>query len=312
MLDVRRITQQLGRRATRVFEEVTFRVPKGSVFGILGGDRSGKTTLLRTLATLLPPTSGTVTVAGLDAYEHAEKTKSLLGYQPQAPSIDRNVSIFHYLDFWAAIDGTPRSERRSRILDLLAFLDLADARDETILYATTNVQRRTYLALALLNDPPLLFLDQPTAALTRPERASFLTKLQELRAKGKTIVMTAGKVAYLETVCDRLLVLAEGRATKPHSTGDVQRIVAEAHHARAFLVTNVPPGQVAPLVRNVPGVLDAKLADPTLILFVEPQRFDVEEVRRIVVGAGLEVKNLREAEITIGDIFRTLAARDRP
>ena len=306
MIEADGVERRFGRQGAVVaLQGVTFRLDRADILGILGGDRSGKTSLVRILAGLVLPTAGRATVGGFDV-RYADRIREIVGYLPQAPSLHRNMTIAGYLDFWAMVDGQPRSQRTERIAELLAFFDLTDQAREMILDTTTFTQRRTFLALALLSNPPVLLLDDPMAALTSPERDTVVQKLRALTEKGKTILVTATRLADLQPVCSHILTLFEGRATRSYETSVLLRRVGKARHARVFIESKAPASRIVPAVRDLHGVGDVKESEGAVILFVEPGTFRIEDLQAALETAGIDASGIREAGLTIGDIFRTL------
>lgn len=306
MIEADGVERRFGRQGAVVaLQGVSFRLDRADVLGILGGDRSGKTTLVRILAGLVPRSAGRATIGGIDVV-YGDRIREIVGYLPEAPSLHRNLTLAQYLGFWAMVDGQPRSQRRERVAELLAFFDLTDQAGEMILDTTTFTQRRTFLALALLSNPPVLLLDDLMAALTSPERDAIAQKLRALTEQGKTILMTGTRLADLQPVCSHILTLFEGRATRSYETAVLLRRVGEARHARVFIESKTPASRIVPAVRDLRGVVGVKESEGTVILFVEPGTFQVEDLHAALGSAGIDAKGVREAGLTIGDVFRTL------
>lgn len=287
---------------------VSFRLKKGSVLGILGADGSGKTTLVRIIAALVRPTRGRATIGGVDVVDQGGRVRELVGYLPEKPAQPGTMTIAEYLDRWATVDGMSTAERRARIEDLLSFFDLTEVRSETVLDARVSHQRRMFIALALLADPPVLILDEPMVGLTDAERDALVLKLRALQERGKTILLTSIKLSDLQPICTHILTLFEGRSTLVYTTPVLLKKVGEAHHARVFIETDALPSVVRPAVQGVKGVLGVKEAGPSYVLFVEPGTFRPEDLRAALASAGIDPRSIKEASLTIGDIFRTFAS----
>ena len=311
MIGAEGVARRYGRGGAVVaLHGVTFRLDKGDVLGVLGGDGSGKTTLIRILATLLQPTAGRATVGDFDVAYDGDRIRDIIGYLPQTPSLQGNPTLAQYLDFWATVAGMPKAKRRGRVTELISFFDLTGQAMERVLDATTFAQRRLFLALVLLSNPPFLLLDEPMAGLTLAERDALIPKLRALQDQGKTILMTATKLADLQPVCSHILTLFDGRSTRSYPTPVLLRKVGDAHHARVFVESKAPVSDVRTALRDVHGLIDVKETEGALVLFVEPGVFRADELRAALASAEVEVKNVREAALTIGDIFRTLSSEE--
>lgn len=309
MIEADGVERRFGRRgAVAALHGVTFRLPRGHVLGILGGDGAGKTTLVRILAGLLRPTAGRAAIHGIDV-SYSDRIREIVGYLPQSPSLHRNMAIVDYLNFWAMVDGHPRRERKERVAELLSFLELTGQEGELILDTTTFIQRRTFLALALLSSPSVILLDEPMAALTSLERDAVADKLRALRSKGMTILLTSTSLSYLQPVSDHILTLNEGRATRMYDTSTLLRRVGDARHARVFIETKTADARIVPAVRDLKGVVEVKETEGAVILFVEPGTFRLESLRTALESAGIAAP-FHEAGLTIGDVFRTLTERE--
>lgn len=287
---------------------VSFRLARGSVLGVLGGQRSGKTTLVRIMAGLTRPSRGHATIDGFDVVEGASKIREFVGYLPQRPMNPGSMTISGYLHSWAAIDGMSKAAREARVEALLAFFELTESSSDPLLDAPVALQRRLYIALALLSDPPALVLDEPLVGLTDAERDAIALKIRGLREQGKTLLVTGIRLADLQPFCTHILTLSEGRSTPAYETAVILKKVGEAHHARVFVETKAPPPAVQSAIQGVSGVLGIKEAGPAYILYVEPGSFRAAELRAALVSAGIEPRSIREASLTIGDIFRTFMA----
>lgn len=310
MIQVRGVSKRFGRSGPNALDAVTFRVERGETFGVLGADGSGKTTLFRILLGLLPPSAGRASVADLDVVTDRGLLGAVLGYAPQLAPLPLNRTVAQILAFWARADGLSAPARRERTTELLARLELDASADARVVDCTAYEQRRLYLAVALLKDPPILLLDEPMAGLSPADRVAVRKHFVALKEAGKTVVLSAPDLASLQPVCDRILTLAQGRAVRPYGTLELLHVVGEARHARVFVEVDGAAAQAIGVLRGVPGVLDAVDTGAAILLMVEPGRFAHDAARSALEGAGLDLKSLREAEIGLNDIVRTLVRRE--
>jgi len=191
---------------------VSFAVAPGEVFGLLGPNGAGKTTTIRVLTTLLPPTSGRALVAGRDVRSEGLAVRSSIGYIPQAISVDGALTARENLDFYARVTGVGRRERKRRIEQAIASMNLEAMLDRLARTLSGGMLRRLEIATALLNRPAVLFLDEPTVGLDPSARRMVWEHLGALRAEvGTTILVTTHLMEEAERYCERLAIMDMGR-----------------------------------------------------------------------------------------------------
>ena len=191
---------------------VSFAVASGEVFGLLGPNGAGKTTTIRVLTTLLAPTSGRALVAGFDVRAQSLAVRSSIGYIPQAISVDGALTARENLDFYARVTGVPARERRQRIEQAIASMNLHAMLDRLARTLSGGMLRRLEIATALLNRPAVLFLDEPTVGLDPSARRMVWQHLQALREQvGTTILVTTHLMEEAERYCERLAIMDRGR-----------------------------------------------------------------------------------------------------
>jgi ABC-2 type transport system ATP-binding protein len=213
----------------RAVDRLCFTVRRGSIFGLLGPNGAGKSTTIKMLTTLLPPTSGSAYVAGFNITTKSRDVRRCLGYVPQVVSAEAGLSGFENLLIFAKLYGIPSSVRRQRIEETLELLDLQDAQGALVRTYSGGMVRRLEIALALLHQPAVLFLDEPTVGLDPLARHSVWEYLQGIRAEGdKTIVITTHHMQEAEELCDQLAIMNQGVV---QTVGSPASLKAEVGHA---------------------------------------------------------------------------------
>jgi ABC-2 type transport system ATP-binding protein len=198
---------------------VDLAVEPGEIHGLVGPNGAGKTTTLKMLATLLEPNSGHAEIFGVDVRRDPDAVRRVIGYMPDSFGVYDDMKVWEYLDFFARCYGLPADQRRRMIGDLLELVDLGDKRDAYVQGLSRGMQQRLCLAHALVHDPPVLLLDEPASGLDPRARIELRELLRELRALGKTVLISSHILPELEEVCtsvtiiDRGLVLASGRVS---------------------------------------------------------------------------------------------------
>ena len=190
--------------------DVSFQVYSGEIFGLLGPNGAGKSTTLRTLITLLVPSSGRATVFGLDSVRDADRVRHLIGYVPQERAIDRFLTGREHLELLAALYHLPKDEARRRIAELLKLVELEAHADRPAKTYSGGMKRKLDIACGLLPDPKVLFLDEPTLGLDVQSRLKIWDYVRLLKARGMTVVMTTNYLDEADQLCDRLAIIDGG------------------------------------------------------------------------------------------------------
>ncbi len=193
-------------------DHVDLDVHRGEIFGLLGANGAGKSTMIKMLTTLLPPTSGTAEVGGFDIRVAPGNVRRRIGYVPQLVSADGALTGFENLRLSAKLYGLTRAERNVRIAEALKFMGLADSADRLVRTYSGGMVRRLELAQAMLHRPAILFLDEPTIGLDPVARHSVWSRLRDLRQDyGMTVLVTTHDMEEAEALCDRIAILHDGR-----------------------------------------------------------------------------------------------------
>jgi ABC-2 type transport system ATP-binding protein len=194
----------------RAVTDVSFQVYVGEIFGLLGPNGAGKSTTLRTLITLLAPTSGSASIFGLNSLHDADRVRRLIGYVPQERAIDRFLTGREHLELLAALYHLPKGEARRRIAELLNLVELEAHADRPAKTYSGGMKRKLDIACGLLPDPKVLFLDEPTLGLDVQSRLKIWDYVRLLKARGMTIVMTTNYLDEADQLCDRLAIIDGG------------------------------------------------------------------------------------------------------
>ena len=190
---------------------VDLAIEQGEIFGLVGPNGAGKTTMLRMLATLLEPTSGDAEIAGASIRRNPQAVRRVLGYMPDAFGVYDDMKVWEYLDFFGRCYGLGPAQRKRMIGDLLELVDLSSKRDSYVLGLSRGMQQRLCLAHALVHDPEVLLLDEPASGLDPRARVELRELLRELRALGKTIVISSHILPELEELCTSVAIVDRGR-----------------------------------------------------------------------------------------------------
>jgi ABC-2 type transport system ATP-binding protein len=195
----------------KAVDDLSFQVYAGEIFGLLGPNGAGKSTTLRTLITLLHPTSGTATIMGYDTVRDADMVRTLIGYVPQERAIDRFLTGREHLQLLAALYHLSKEEAARRIAELLKLVELEAHADRPAKTYSGGMKRKLDIACGLLPDPRILFLDEPTLGLDVQSRLRIWEYVRMLKARGMTVVMTTNYLDEADQLCDRLAIIDGGK-----------------------------------------------------------------------------------------------------
>jgi ABC-2 type transport system ATP-binding protein len=221
-------TQALTRRFGNLtaVDGLSIAVEAGEVFGLLGPNGAGKSTVIKMLTTLLPPTSGTATIAGVDLVHDAGAVRRIIGYVPQMVSADGELSAYENLLVFAKLYRIPRDEWDARIRQSLEYMGLTGAADRLVQTFSGGMLRRLEIALSMLHRPRLLFLDEPTVGLDPLARDAVWNHIQQLRIDyGTTIFLTTHYMEEADSLCRRVAIMHQGKVAAIGTPEELKRAV---------------------------------------------------------------------------------------
>jgi ABC-2 type transport system ATP-binding protein len=292
---------------------VDLAVQQGEIFGLVGPNGAGKTTTLRILATLLQPSAGTAEVAGMSVTRNPDQVRRVLGFMPDAFGVYDDMKVWEYLDFFARCYGIAPAARRRVIADLLELVDLADKRDAYVQTLSRGMQQRLCLAHALVHDPLVLLLDEPASGLDPRARVELRELLRELRAMGKTILISSHILPELEELCTSVAIVDRGQVLAQGRVADIERRLRFGAVLRVRLLLD---GEALEAARDRfaadPDVASAIiLEDGTIELGF---RGDDEATARLLassVAAGLPILAFSRAASDLEELFLQVTSPDR-
>jgi len=221
ILETKGLTRRFG--DFTAVDAFTIAVEAGEIFGLLGPNGAGKTTVIKMLITLLPPSEGIATIAGLDVVRDAGKVRAVIGYVPQMLSADGSLTGYENLIIFARLYDTPHAERKERVRQALAFMGLTDAADRLVNTYSGGMIRRLEIAQAMLHRPPILFLDEPTVGLDPLARDTVWEHIQRLRTDyNTTIFMTTHYMEEAESLCSRVAIMHLGKIAAIGTPSDLK------------------------------------------------------------------------------------------
>jgi ABC-2 type transport system ATP-binding protein len=308
MIQVDQLTKQYG--PVTAIRDVSFSIEKGGIVGFLGPNGAGKTTTMRILACFMPATGGTARVAGYDVFSQSLEVRRRIGYLPENVPLYRELSVAAYLDFAAEIKGVSRSDRKRRVAEVMDRCDLADVQHRLIDKLSKGYRQRVGLAQALVNDPDVLILDEPTIGLDPVQVAEIRALIKSLAGQ-HTVILSTHILPEVSMVCEGVIIINRGRIA---AQGSLDRLAEEFFpSARIELQIAGPAEAVGPALRQIPGVLRVEhqgTADGAGIYLVEAMRDrDVRApIAQLVAERRWGLLELHQAGMSLEEVFLRVVA----
>jgi ABC-2 type transport system ATP-binding protein len=277
------------------------RVPKGSIFGLLGPNGAGKSTFINIIAGLVVKTSGNLNIWGIDIDQDHRAAKGAIGIVPQEVMVDAFFTPYETLELQAGFYGVPPRERRS--MELLEAVGLADKRDTYSRTLSGGMKRRLLIAKALVHNPPIVVLDEPTAGVDVELRRSlweYVTMLNKER--GVTIVLTTHYLEEAQELCDTIAIIDQGKLIACEPTP----VILQRLDKKAMVITPLEPLLGVPVALE--GLEVVLRGDGALAIHYRPQDHTVEELLSRAMSAGVRIKDLRIEEPDLEDVFVALTS----
>ena len=302
---VRSLTKRFGDRVA--FQDLTFEVGAGEIFGFLGPNGAGKTTTVRVLGTLIESTSGSAEVAGIPvSRETGPELRGRIAIMPENPGLYLRLTVQDNLEFFAGLYGIPPSRARELIPSVLDALDMAARAHDPAGSLSKGLRQRVALARALLPEPLVLFLDEPTAGLDPVATREVRELIDGLRRRGVTVFLTTHRLEEAERLCDRIAIVN----TTLRSLGSPDQLRRDLFSATVEIRTARPLSEPGAIFDPVPGVTGWRANDRTYLVSVDDASFVAPELARRLVGAGADILKLAEAEHTLEDVYLELVHED--
>ena len=308
MLLVEGLRKRYGSSEREAVAGIDLEVARGELFGLLGPNGAGKTTTIGVLTTRVRPTGGRALVDGIDVVRDPVGVKQRIAVVPQRPNLDRSLSAIENLTFHAAYFGFPRRERRRRALDVLGRVGLEDRAGDQVDKYSGGMAQRLMIARALMHDPVLLVLDEPTTGLDPQSRLFLWDVMEDLRARGTTLLLTTHDMAEADRLCDRIAIVDHGEVIAQDTPRGLRSLLPGAEGTEVRLRGGSDPSE---RLRRIDGAdrVDAVEEEGTWRVRV----YGSEELTGAIVAAvrdgGGELVELRRLEGSLEDVFVHLTGR---
>lgn len=282
-------------------KSIDLEVPRGCIFGLLGPNGAGKSTFINILAGTVIKTKGEVSVWGTDLDANPRQVRANIGIVPQELSIDVYFTAREVLEFTAGMYGVPKAERRTdEVLDLIDLTEKADVYSRTL---SGGMRRRLLIGKAMIHQPPILILDEPTAGVDVALRQRLWATIKKLNQDGVTIVLTTHYLEEAEKLCDHVAILNHGELIASQSKQDLMKSAA-IKELRLTLMDALPAQLPAAI-----AALDPKMTEAGLVIKFNPNKTSAGEILALFSDAGIKVGDVSTDEPDLEDIFLELTSR---
>ena len=313
MIEVEHLSKIYG--STAAIQDVTFSVEPGEIMGFLGPNGAGKTTTMRILAGFLPATRGTAKVAGFEVHEHSMQVRQNIGYLPETPPLYSEMTIEGFLDFVARIKGVNAGNRPDRINYALEKCNLTDQRRTLIKKLSKGFRQRVGIAQAIVHDPPVIILDEPTVGLD-PKQIIDVRDLIRGLAGDHTVILSTHILPEVSATCDRVTIINKGLIV---ATNKPENLMSDLHLSTSYEIeTGGDYMQLSEVLTGIPNLVDFTPIGTGLIhegrfrvrVMTDIQSDIGPDLSTALVMSGIPLYEMRRIQATLEDVFLNLTTED--
>lgn len=303
-IDVRNVSYRF--KDHLAVDDISFQVQPRSLHGFVGPNGAGKTTSLKAICTLLPLQKGKIEVFGRDVTRQTRDVRRHIGFMPDHFSMYRQMTVFEYLDFFAAAYGIPMKQREQIVMDVLTLTDMDGRKDSLIQSLSRGMQQRVGLARVLVNDPEILLLDEPASGLDPRARIELMEILRELQRLGKTIFISSHILSELAELCDSVTIIDRGHIKY---SGSIHQLLHDHSAPSAFRVLIDPIQEQTPgLLKQIPGVLtvEAITGKPEFRVSIDPTLSNTQQLLRELLDRNVPIQAFNPERKHLNQAFMDL------
>ncbi|MCM8819119.1 MAG: ABC transporter ATP-binding protein [Candidatus Omnitrophica bacterium] len=312
MISAKNLTKYYGK--TKAIENVSFYIEKGEIVGLLGPNAAGKTTIMRILTCFLTPNSGTAKVNGYDILEQPLKVQESIGYLPERNPLYEEFTVGEFLNLVCEIKGIRKKEEKNkRISTVIEKCGLFDVKNKLIEKLSKGYKQRVGIAQALLNDPPVLILDEPTIGLDPKQIIETRNLIKNLRGE-RTILLSSHILPEVSMICERVVIINEGRIV---ATDTVENLTAKIKGGMEIcLEIEGDKEKVKKAIEEIPGVKSVNIISSSkertskYIVITEKEKDLRKEISAKIINSGFGLLEMTLKEMTLEDIFLKLTTKE--
>ncbi len=303
MITVQQVTKQYGQ--VTALDNISFSIAKGEIVAFLGPNGAGKTTTMRILTGFMPPTAGTIQIAGFDCLEEPWEVKKHIGYLPEAPPLYLELTVTEYLTFVGRIKRLEPEQLQERMTLILQQTGLTDVKGRVIGHLSRGYRQRVGLAQALLHNPSVLILDEPTTGLD-PNQIIEIRDLIKSLAGSHTIILSTHLLAEATAICQKVIIIHQGHIV---AIDTPQQLGAKLRQSEILnLTVKQSDSSLIEALQKIPGVLHVSQGSKsnTYVLEVQAEKDVREELTTLIVDSGAGLLELTTQPVSLEDVFKIL------
>jgi ABC-2 type transport system ATP-binding protein len=304
MIEVEHLSKIYG--STVAIQDVDFSVNSGEILGFLGPNGAGKTTTMRILAGYIPATTGTAKIAGYDVHEQSMQVRQRIGYLPENPPLYPDMTVEGFIDFVAQIKGIVAGDRTSKVNSAIERCQLTEKRNVLIRKLSKGYKQRVGIAQAIVHDPPVIILDEPTVGLD-PKQIIEVRNLIKSLAGQHTVILSTHILSEVSMTCDRVTIINRGKIVKTDIPANPTADSPVKSSYKIEVEGDITP--IIPLLKNIPDVIELQVnpieikAHSAISILAHPGQEIGKDIAAIIVNSGLGLLEMRRDRPTLEDIF---------
>lgn len=298
MIEVQHLTKKYG--DLLAVKDLNFKVEEGKIWGLLGPNAAGKTTTIRILTGYLPATEGNASVAGFDIFEHPNDAKRIMGYLPENVPLYPEMTVQSYLDFVADIKQIPSAQKKGAVQKAIQTSGLESVQKRLIKNISLGFKQRVGLAQALVHDPEILILDEPTSHLDPAQRIEILELIKSFKGE-KTIILSTHLLTDVKLICDGMMIIDKGNLK---GNGYLSELTEPFKKIETIsLKVKAPAKEAAPLLKTLAGESKVRRQDDGFIIAWNKGHDLRDEITRLIVEKDLGLIEMRTIEPSIEELY---------
>jgi ABC-2 type transport system ATP-binding protein len=311
--NLQKVYKPKGRKQSpevKAVDGISFEIPRGEFFGLLGPNGAGKTTTIGVLTTRVLPSGGRALIDGIDVRQNPVAVKRRIGVCPQVNNLDRSLTGRENLVFHAEYFGIPKRVREERAQELLERFQLAERADEKPTVYSGGMAQRLKIARALMHDPAILFLDEPTTGLDPQARRAIWDLLRELNSKGQTIFLTTHYMDEADQLCQRIAIMDKGKVLQMGTPAALKSEVPGGYLIELhFQSADGSVGSLVSALPKLPGVVEVKTQNNTIRVYADKAEGLLVSAMRVAGDSGVVVTDAHVSEPSLENLFLHLTGR---
>lgn len=312
MIQIQNLTKMYGQ--IKAVEDVSFDVNSGEILGFLGPNGAGKTTTMNIIAGYLPATGGKVSVCGFDVMEQPMEVKKRVGYLPEHPPLYNDMTVNEFMDFVMELKKVDKRKRKEQKIDIMEIVKISDVKDRLIKNLSKGYKQRVGLAQALVGNPEVLVLDEPTVGLD-PNQIIGMRKLIKGLGKNHTIILSSHILPEVSAVCDRVVIINNGKIAAINTPEELAKDIENA--ARLSVTVSGPKNTIIPRIKEINGVTSVEIIEEksgSIVSYKIESEKEID-IRRTLFFAmaklGFPIIEMKAVDMTLEDIFIKLVTVEK-